>query len=336
VIKKITYRLLLFTAVLALVTLAYEFFIYPHHMRSLSPCAWQCKNLPENVDLVYFGESSNFTVDGDDSTQLYISALVNYFAPRLKMVTIDTPAVHAGIYKYWIRQFTGNKPKALLVTMNLRSFDGGWIHSKLETPLLRSVRMLKPGPKLFHRFLLSVKTADDKTEAERDSMLQHEWRTVQLKFPYEFKYKTVREWDNAMGNGGWLNEDGSWDMPRISLGAHFIKGFAFNIEEHNPRVKDFDEIAEWGRDNGVKIYFNILSENVALADSLVGKDLVFLMRQNRDYLVKRYTAKGAVVIDNLESAGINDFLDKGWPTEHYNDKGRIAIAKKIAEHLNIK
>jgi len=334
--KKITYKLLLLLTTFVAVNIIYQFTLYKVDVKKNAPCAYQCKNLPSGVDLLYFGESSNFTVDGDDSTQLYISELVAHFAPHLKVVTIDTPAVHAGIYKYWIEQIENNLPKAIIVTMNLRSFDAAWIHSKLETPLLRGIRLLKPTPKIINRFLLSVKNPEDKTTPERDSLLQEEWRTKELIFPYVFKYKTVRQWDNAMGNGGWLKADGTWDFDKIKLGAHYIKGFAFNINENNPRISDFDEIAEWGIKNKVKVYFNLLSENVAQADSLVGKDLVFLMKNNRDYLVNRYAKMGAVVIDNLESVGINDFLDKDWPTEHYNYKGRIAIAKKIVQEINRK
>lgn len=323
-------------ATLAAVNFLYQFTLYKADVKKIAPCAYQCKHLPAGVDVLYFGESSNFTVDGDDSTQLYISELVNYFAPHLKLTTIDTPAVHAGIYKYWIKEMAENLPKAIVVTMNLRSFDGAWIHSKLETPLIRSVRLLKPTPKIMNRFLLSVKNFEDKTVQERDTILEEEWRTKQLKFPYPFKYKTVREWDNAMANGGWLKADKSWDFDKIRLAAHYIKGFAFNIDEENPRIGDFDDIARWGQDKGVKVYFNLLAENVAQADSLVGKDLVFLMKNNRDYLVDRYTKMGAVIIDNLELVGINDFLDKDWTTEHYNYKGRMSIAKNIALKLNIK
>ncbi|MBL7917764.1 MAG: hypothetical protein JNM96_05160 [Bacteroidia bacterium] len=335
-LKKAIYKSLLLLAVLALVNVIYVFTIYPSDLKNISSCAYQCKNLPEGVDMVYFGESSNFTVDGNDSTQLYISELIQFYAPQYKVVTIDTPAVHAGIYKYWIKEIKLNLPKAIIVTMNLRSFDGAWIHSKLETALIRSVRLLNNKPKIVNRFLLSLKNAEDLSVAERDSLLQKEWRTNKLKFPYQFKYNTVREWDNAMANGGWLKPDGSWDMDKITLAAHYIKAYAFNIDEKNPRIRDFDEIAAWGKENGVQIYFNILAENVAKADSLVGKDLVFLMRNNRDYLVNRYSKMGVVVVDNLESAGINDFLDKNWTTEHYNYRGRIAIAKKVVSQLKIK
>lgn len=334
--KRVTYRIIGLILILIASNYLYKYTLYSSDWKKAAPCAYQCRALPKNTDLVYFGESSNFTVDGNDSTQLYISELVQHFSPDLKLITIDTPAVHAGIYKYWIKQMTGNLPKGILVTMNLRSFDAAWIHSKLETPLIRSIRLLKEGPVVFNRFMLSAKSFEDKTPEEREKDMLRNWKKTKLVFPFDFKYKSVRDWDRAVADGSWLRPDGTWDTKRIELAAHYIKGFAFNINEQNPRIKDFDEIANWGKQNGVQVYFNILAENVAQADSLVGKELVFLMKNNRDYLKDRYGKMGAVVIDNLESAGYNDFLDKDWPTEHYNYKGRIAIAKKIVEHLKIK
>lgn len=76
-----------------------------------------------------------------------------------------------------------------------------------------------------------------------------------------------------------------------------------------------------------------MAENSEYADSLVGKELVFLMSQNRDYLVKRYTKGNCVVVDNLGLVSGRDFIDQNWTTEHYNYKGRMAIAKNLAEHL---
>jgi hypothetical protein len=61
--------------------------------------------------------------------------------------------------------------------------------------------------------------------------------------------------------------------------------------------------------------------------------LVQLIRYNRDYLVKRYKAKGAIVIDNLEVVKGKDYTDQNWTTEHYNYKGRKAIADNVAQKL---
>jgi hypothetical protein len=56
---------------------------------------------------------------------------------------------------------------------------------------------------------------------------------------------------------------------------------------------------------------------------------------NRDILVNYYTRKGAKVVDNLELVKGKDFLDQNWTTEHYNQTGRITIAKQVVEKLRL-
>jgi hypothetical protein len=332
-IKKIAYKLVLFAIVCVAINYLYAFTLYKFDLKKYSTSIYQCRNLEPGVDVLYLGESSNMTFGKDDSTQKSISELTAHFRPDLKLVTVDTFAVHAGIYKYWIREIK-NKPKAIVVTMNLRSMDAAWIHSELENKLQRTILAAKTPFAAVNRLLMSVKLLKkEKTDKEREQDRLDTWIYDTLVFPYEFKYKNVRQWDDAMANGGWLKADGSWDFEKIELACHYIKGYAFNVNEKNPRLKDFDEIAVWGRENNVKIYFNLMAENVHTADSLVGKDLVFLMRDNRDKLIKRYEAMGATVIDNLELVPSENFLDKKWTTEHYNDKGRILIAKNVAKHI---
>jgi hypothetical protein len=76
-----------------------------------------------------------------------------------------------------------------------------------------------------------------------------------------------------------------------------------------------------------------MAENVRFADSLVGKDLVFLMRRNRDFLVNRYHRDNCKVIDNLELVPANEFIDQNWTTEHYKFHGRMLIARNLANVL---
>jgi len=289
----------------------------------------------KNADVLYFAESSNVNYREDDSVKSSLSELTNLFYPELKIVAVNNVASHAGVFKKWLREIDlqHTKLKAIVVTMNLRSFDAAWRHSKLETPLQESFVLLQPYPNIINRFLLSLQAFDNKTEKEREEDMINEWRTTELRFPFTFKYKTVVDWDWAMANGGQLKPDGSWDVKKAELACHYIKAYAFNLDEENQRIKDFDEIAAWAEKSKLPVYFNLLSENVEYADSLVGKELVFLMKQNRDFLVKRYNTNYTKVIDNLELVSGEDFTDQEWTTEHYGYRGRMAIAKNLAESL---
>jgi len=184
-----------------------------------------------------------------------------------------------------------------------------------------------------NRFLLALQSFDNKPDALQEKQMLETWKTSPLNFPYKFNYKTVREWDNAMAAGGHLNADGSWNEAKIVLACHYIKAYGINLNQKNPRVKDFDEIYEWCNNNNVSLYLNLLAENMHFADSLVGKDLVFLMQQNRDFLVERYHKGNCKVVDNLEMVSSKDFIDKDWTTEHYKYRGRMTVAKNVADSM---
>ena len=289
----------------------------------------------DSTDVYYFGESSNVTFAESDSTKKSISQLISDFYPGIRITNINKYATHSGIYKHWIRAIVSRKPlpTAVIITLNLRSFDAAWRHSDLETSLQESLVMSRPYPNIVNRFLLSLQAFDNKTAKQREKDMLEEWQTTKLRFPFPFKYSNVAEWDYAMAQGSYLKDDGSWDTEKISLACHYIKSYAFNLDDKNQRIKDFDEIVEMCSHNGITLYLNLMAENMEFANNLVGKELVFLMRQNRDYLLKRYNTSHCRVIDNLESVKAESFLDKTWTTEHYDYKGRMKIALNVAEVL---
>ncbi len=333
--RKILIRVLFIVLILFGLNVIYTKTLFERDLNEKCSEAVDIRTTQQSTDIYYLAESSNFNNREDDSIKSSISEITNLFYPSLKITAINKPASHAGIFKYWLTQLDphGKSPEAIIVTMNLRSFDAAWINSKLETQLQESMVLTRPYPNLLNRFLLSLQAFDNKTEQQREKDMLNDWKTTNLEFPAPFKYKTVSEWDFAMSQGGYLKPDGSWDSEKIILACHYIKAYAFNIREDNPRIKDFDAIYDWCNRNKVPLYFNLLAENIQYADSLVGKELVFLMRNNRDYLVNRYNKNGCRVIDNLELVGGKEFTDQSWTTEHYGYKGRMIIAKNLAEGL---
>jgi hypothetical protein len=186
---------------------------------------------------------------------------------------------------------------------------------------------------LLNRFLLSLGFYPHSPKALEQEALLQEWDTTVIPVQPDFKYKTVRAWDNAYANGYYLKPDGSWDMDKIQLACHYIKSYAFYINEQNSRIKDLDALCNWALQRKIPLVFNIMAENLDYADSLVGPELTRLIRQNRDFIVKRYRSSNVHVLDHLESVKGSDFIDQNWTTEHYNQTGRINISKKTSQYL---
>ena len=334
-LKKITIRLLLLLLLIAVSNVVYSLFFYKNDFKEYTPQLYALSNTADSADVFYFGESSNTTFVPSDSVSKSISALTAQFFPKLKFININKEATHAGIYKVWLRVFDEKKkyPKAVIVTLNMRSFNAAWIHSVLENSLQEELIFAKPFPPLVNRFLLSLQAFSHLTDDEAEKLTLRDWREKQLQFPYKTDYSTVKDWDDKMANGGYLNEDGSWNQPKIELACHYIKAYALQIDSANVRIRDLDEIADWCEQRHVKLYLNLMAENVQYADSLVGKDLVFLMRRNHDYLLNRYNGGNSKVVDNFELVDGKLFIDQNWTTEHYMLKGRMHIAKNVAETL---
>lgn len=334
-LKKIVINILLLLLIFTVLNFIYGKTLFNDDMKEMNPEIVEMQEAQCSSDIFYFGESSNVTFAENDSIKNSISEITNFFFPNLKIHTVTKYATHSGIFKRFIKQLDvkQNVPKAIIVTLNLRSFDAAWRHSALENKIQIPVILTYPTPKLWNRFLLSLQGCYTKTEKQREQDMLHEWKVTKLRFPFPFKYETVREWDGGMFHDGYLKENGERDDKKIELACHYIKGYAFNIDEKNPRTKDFDEIADWCEKHSIPLYLNLMAENVQYADSLVGKELVFLMRENRDYLVKRYNKNNCKVIDNLEAVNGKDFIDQTWTTEHYDYRGRMLIARNLADTL---
>ncbi|RLD65559.1 MAG: DUF4843 domain-containing protein, partial [Bacteroidetes bacterium] len=103
----------------------------------------------------------------------------------------------------------------------------------------------------------------------------------------------------------------------------------------NPRMAEFDAIVDLARERGWNLVFNLMAENMEKAEQLVGDDLIFLMNENRELLLNYYRAKGVLVVDNLSGVEDSQFTDQNWTTEHYAEKGRKAIAKRVAAAMKI-
>ena len=291
--------------------------------------------IPKDSEIVYFGESSNFSTYYEDKDKRSISEYIANYFPTKRFGTVHKGALHAGVYKYLMQHFPEENPiETIVVTLNLRSFSANWIYSELETALTKSIVLLKKGPALKNRFLLSFKGYDIKTKEQRVKQFKNKWEESTLQFPWDFPHLNVNRWDKAMDKQGIRNPDGTKDWKTTTLACHYIKSYAFQIDTlSNPRIKDFDEIVEYATSKGWNVVFNLLAENTDKAQELIGDDLLYLMRQNRDLLVKRYQKKGAIVVDNLEEIEALYFTDKDWTTEHYWENGRKTIAKNVADSL---
>ena len=315
----------------------YKIFFLERDIQEFSDVINIVRAVPNDADILYIGESSNNTNSGKDIDTRPISAFVGDFFPELKVNDITVPASHAGIFKILLENIPKtSEVQTLLVTLNLRSFNAQWIYSNLETPLQKSVVLLKSYPPLVNRFLLSFKAYDIKTKSERNKQLKAKWKRDRFNLSRDFPHDNVIQWDKWMANTGIKDKNGDINKAQTELACHYIKAYGFQIDTlNNPRIKDFNAIVKLAERRGWNLVFNLMAENTEKADQLVGNDLVSMMDENRKLLIKYYQSRGVLVVDNLFSVEDNQFIDQNWTTEHYAENGRKTIARNVAATLKI-
>jgi hypothetical protein len=288
--------------------------------------------LKKNPEIIYLGESSNITYRDNDLDKRPISGILKDFYPDLEIGNLTKEASHARVYYYMLKQIPEkNSVKTVIVTLNFRSFDADWINSKLENAISKGLVMVSDGPVLYNRFRLGFKAFEHKTDRERNRKIKSIWKKDILEIPANLPYKTTAQWDSTMAYTGIKNPDGSLNEKATQLACNFIKNFAFLIDTtSNPRIRDFDNIVELARKRGWNLVFNLMAENVELANTLVGKELTDLMLKNKEFIKARYEKKGVTIVDNFTIVADKEFIDRDWPTEHYAETGRKQIAKNVA------
>lgn len=335
--KKLLFHILAAAVMLVVVNWVYSKWFFKNDQvkhSDIIELSWQVTD--DSCRIVYVGESSNLTTpSSDDVNREKISGYIAEYFPTVKVGDMTKSAAHAQTYYYLLKRIPKDAPlETVVVTMNLRSFGALWIYSALETALRKQLVLMQDYPPLLNRFLLAFKAYPIRSEAEWNEMAHEHRRTDLLDFPYPFEFDNTDDWDYAKAWYGYRDKDGRRNQPLTELACHYIKSYGFNITDDNPRVADFDAIVDLCRKRGWHLVFNLMAENVDKANELVGEDLLFLMRRNRDYLLQRYGAlEDVVVVDNMSLVRDVNFIDQNWTTEHYYEEGRRIIAENVANAL---
>lgn len=324
-VKKIGIRAVLVCVIIMISNLIYKRTSYQADLKSEGNVLLKFEEAVEKADVLYFSASPNAATHREDKDQRFISQMVDDGLQELKVMAVDTGAIHAGVFRNLVEMIPDKSPvQTVIVHLNYRSFGMGWIESKLENAIQKEMVFYNNRPAILNRFLQGLNYYDAVSGEEREQRMLSAWATQPL--PFDAPKNTVENW---CAEEKW----GDWTHPQRQLADHYIKNFAFTLEETNPRLKDFDAIAEICRQKGLRLIYVLLPENLEEAGKLVDKDLTDLMKRNRDQLVKRYSDKGVTVIDLFEEVPDSVFIERHFPSEHYRESGRRIIADAIIAAL---
>tara|TARA_B110000495_G_C23034064_1_gene616854 strand:+ start:1944 stop:2975 length:1032 start_codon:yes stop_codon:yes gene_type:complete len=332
--KYIAIRMVLAVVFLFAMNLLYLYAFWKEDVKQHGDVLENLWGVDIHSDAIYFGESSNFHIPEGDSIKHRISFTLDSLLPSISIATVDNAGLHAGTYLSLVKNIPKEMNlKFVVITLNYRSFSANWRYAAFENYLAKSELMLSPLFPLVNKFLISLKQYDYKTEEERNAQMKLAWKNEKFTIP-NFDYDNVIEWDSAMAWHTWLDVNPNLTEENLSLASHYIKNFAFNIDTvYNERIDDLNAIVSIANNKDYKVIFNLLGENTIEAEKLVGKELLYLMEKNRSLLVNYYTNKGVIMVDNFYQIPDSCFVDRDWPTEHYNYQGKKIVAESIKKAI---
>jgi len=323
-INYIASRLIGLLLILIVGSVIYQFTVYPNIKKSEG---WLQKlaetPLQKNAEILYFSSSTNKAFGPSDIDQRSIMQIVQD-SIRQKIVSIDTGAIHCGIFYEILKRIPENQAiDRIIIDLNIRSFGNNWIHSGLENSLQRNLVYWNNYPGVLNHLRASLKMYNYQSPAEHNRAIEYGEKFTQP--PFGNSHGTIKKWCDSLFK--------TTDAP--DEGMTMIRHFGHFIDEKNSMLRNVDLIVEWCRKRNIPIVFVILPENVKRMEHLVDKDLRELVEQNAAFLQKRYSNKSVEVI-NLASDLEETVFFESFPTEHYTSIGRKHIAQKMIERINSK
>lgn len=328
--KKIAVRFLALAVMVVAMNFLYIQFFLEGDLQAHSPIINSLRAIPKETTVLYFGESSNTSFSVLDEDTNSISQMLDNLLPNETVSDITKSAAHAGIYKVLLKNVSESANiHTIIITMNMRSFNGDWIYSELESSLQKEILLLKKRPQLYNRFMLSFKGYRPLNERKRFEQINNWQDTISIQIKDYPSVKNLKDWkehiiDNWQGT----------NFATKQLALNFTNTFGFNINfENDPRINDFDKIVAISKERNCNLIFHILPENIETMRNLVGEDLVKMVQNNAEKLTDYYNSQGVTVLNNISLNGDKEFSDKAYPTEHYFENGRMTIAKEIKIHF---
>lgn len=159
---------------------------------------------------------------------------------------------------------------------------------------------------------------------------QTDGATDALKFPFKTQV-TNRE--------TWLKNIKTKNLPadlkaKQELIVSFVRQMAYNLDSLNSKaIDDLDDIAKLCKAQGIQLVLQILPEDIKTIKTVAGAELEYLLHENARVITKRYTSKGALVINNLESVPGLSIQANAAGYQRYSDGSRRTIAKNLAVAL---
>ena len=282
------------------------------------------KYLAEHIDIIFFGDSSVYTHDKvHDTDKRTIRQMLQDTIPDLKVMPVMHPAYHMDLYLEFCKYISENenKPKAVIVPVNIRSFSPEWdlqpMYQFTEEKAVISNSVISTFLyNVFNKPLKVFKYAYDTDVLSMDKF---------SKAPVYYKDSIVGDMDEY--------STGFVDTTQENKKKKFLLRYMFYINKEHRKLNSLREITELMLKNNIKPYFYIIPVDYETGEVYFPGEFIKTVKRNATLLKNEIEAKGGIVLDLSLLVKAKNFNYEFYPNEHMKQQGRLDVAFALAQKL---
>lgn len=276
--------------------------------------------LNKKTDIIFFGDSvMNAFEDNEDDKRPF----PEFLQDEIKQLTIGPvhhPAYHTEVYleycKYIVQQ--ENKPKAILIPINMRSFSPDW-HGRPEYEFGKKIKYLKSN--LWSAFQDPINVF---TKMEISSSFE------------EFTQVPVFKGDNKVG----IVKDYIGEQYRTvseeNTRKKIIFHYMYSLDKNHDKLEAIRQITTMLNTADIKPIFYITPLDYGFCETYFPNEFTHRMKKNVGVITAELTGLNAILLDYSDLLRTTEFSwrqDK-YPNEHLNKKGKKKLAISLAKEIN--
>ena len=269
---------------------------------------------------LYFGDSVIKSFDDNDIDKSSIASMLESELSSGGIGDMSSPSYHLGMFEAMMKHIhmSPNKPKAIIIPINLRSFAPLW-DKQPEYEFKNEIFFLTHNKLVFY-FGKPINI----------------WHAISFAPKSEKDFHTTP----IMYNGVELGTVGSYiqDLENKKPLDYMIKEsyqffYLYNLKDNHPKLNSLRTIMNLAKQDSIKLYVYIVPIDYQDGVKYVGKDLGMQISKNADVVCGVLKEGGIPCLNLAKALPSEDFAHPGLPNEHLKESGRRSVSAALSKFI---
>ncbi|MCP5108838.1 MAG: hypothetical protein GY950_35975 [bacterium] len=278
--------------------------------------------LEEKIDIVYFGDSSIYTLGSGDKDKRSIARMTADKTPQYSLGELSHAAYHIDIYAAYCRYIArqGYHPEAVVIPINIGTFSPYW--DKRPQYQFEKEKMILEGgirKQLLQAFYKPLMALD------------YNFYTISRE---EFLNAPVFNGTRQVGIVSDFNNSSYRKYSERNMKNRILFFYMFSLSPQHRKLKSLVETAGVLARHNIEGIFYFTPIDYETGEKYFPGLFTRRLKENADVIRSLLAAEGVEVLDLSTGLPADSFSWGLYPNEHLNQKGRRYVAEKVSRRID--